>query len=67
MFELPIAAVIYCTLVAIVFLTLWLWYDGRDHQMTDSELDVGMGRVDRPDRRRGDGLNCCAHSHCAFS
>ena len=37
MFELPVAAVIYCTLVAIVFLSLWLWYDGRDHQMFERE------------------------------
>ncbi len=31
MLSLPAAAVIYCTLVAVVFLVLWLWYDRRDH------------------------------------
>lgn len=31
MLSLPVAAVIYCTLVAVVFLVLWLWYDRRDH------------------------------------
>jgi len=28
---LPIAAVIYCTLVGAVFLGLWLYYDRREH------------------------------------
>jgi uncharacterized paraquat-inducible protein A len=37
MFELPVAVVIYCTLVAIAFLTLWLWYDHRDHQTFERE------------------------------
>jgi hypothetical protein len=37
MFDLPIAAVIYCLLVAAVFLTLWLWYDRRDHRMFERE------------------------------
>jgi len=32
MFELPLAAAIYCVLVALVFLGLWLYYDGRDHR-----------------------------------
>ncbi|TAL44133.1 MAG: hydrogenase nickel incorporation protein HypA, partial [Salinibacterium sp.] len=31
MLALPTAAVIYCALVAVVFLALWLWYDRRDH------------------------------------
>ena len=37
MFELPVATVIFCTLVAIVFLSLWLWYDRRDHRMFERE------------------------------
>ena len=37
MFELPVAAVIYCVLVAIVFLALWLYYDRRDHRRFESE------------------------------
>jgi uncharacterized paraquat-inducible protein A len=31
MLSLPLAAALYCTLVAVVFLALWLWYDRRDH------------------------------------
>ena len=37
MFELTTAAVILCTLVAIVFLSLWLWYDRRDHRTFEQE------------------------------
>ncbi|MBI5770935.1 MAG: hydrogenase nickel incorporation protein HypA [Verrucomicrobia bacterium] len=32
MFEFTTAAVIYCALVGAGFLTLWLWYDRRDHR-----------------------------------
>jgi hypothetical protein len=32
-----IAAVIYCTLVAAVFLGLWLYYDRRDHARFERE------------------------------
>ena len=31
MLALPAAVVVYCALVAVVFLALWLWYDRRDH------------------------------------
>jgi len=31
MFEFSAAAVIYCVLVAAVFLSLWLFYDRRDN------------------------------------
>ena len=37
MFDLTTAAVFYCTLVAIVFLGLWLWYDRRDHHRFEQE------------------------------
>jgi hypothetical protein len=37
MFDLTTAAVIYCTLVALVFLWLWLWYDRRDHRRFELE------------------------------
>lgn len=37
MFEPTTAAVIYCVLVAAVFLGLWLWYDHRDHQRFELE------------------------------
>ncbi len=32
MFDLSTATALYCTLVALVFLGLWLWYDRRDHR-----------------------------------
>jgi rRNA maturation endonuclease Nob1 len=37
MFEFTTAAVIYCVLVAAVFLGLWLWYDRRDHRRFELE------------------------------
>ena len=37
MFELPVAAVVYCVLVALLFLGLWLFYDGRDHRRFEKE------------------------------
>ena len=37
MFELTTAAVIYCVLVAAVFLGLWLYYDRRDHRRFERE------------------------------
>jgi uncharacterized paraquat-inducible protein A len=37
MFDLSTATVIYCVLVAAVFLTLWLWYDRRDHRTFEQE------------------------------
>ena len=37
MFDLPTATVIYCVLVALVFLGLWLWYDRRDHRTFERE------------------------------
>lgn len=36
-FDLTTAAVIYCVLVGVVFLGLWLWYDRRDHQRFERE------------------------------
>jgi len=37
MFPLPIAVVVYCSLVGIVFLVLWLCYDRRDHERFEQE------------------------------
>ena len=37
MFEFSAAAVIYCVLVAAVFLSLWLFYDRRDNLRFDRE------------------------------
>lgn len=30
--DLTAVAVAFCTIVGLVFLGLWLWYDRRDHQ-----------------------------------
>ena len=37
MFELTTATVIFCVLVAAVFLALWLYYDGREHRRFELE------------------------------
>lgn len=37
MFALPTAALIYCLIVAAVFLGLWLYYDRRDHRRFELE------------------------------
>ncbi|MSU49140.1 MAG: hydrogenase nickel incorporation protein HypA [Opitutus sp.] len=37
MFDLTTATVIYCVLVAAVFLGLWYYYDRRDHQRFEHE------------------------------
>lgn len=35
--DLTTAAVLYCAIVAVVFLGVWLWYDRRDHRRFDLE------------------------------
>lgn len=37
MFELPAAAVVYCALVGVLFLALWLYYDRREHQRFEGQ------------------------------
>jgi len=37
MFELPVAAAVYCSLVGLVFLATWLYYDRRDHALFEQE------------------------------
>jgi len=37
MFDFPVAAVVYCVLVGITFLSLWLCYDRRDHRRFEIE------------------------------
>ena len=37
MFEFTTATVIYCVLVAVVFVSLWLCYDRRDHRRFELE------------------------------
>jgi len=36
-FDLTTGAVIYCLLIAAVFLALWLYYDGRDNRRFELE------------------------------
>ena len=38
MSDLPTVAVIYCILVGVMFLGLWLYYDRRDHSRFEREL-----------------------------
>jgi len=37
MFDLTTAVLIYCGFVAVVFLGLWFYYDGRDHRRFERE------------------------------
>ena len=37
MVDFQTATILYCALVAVVFLGLWLWYDRRDHRMFEGE------------------------------
>lgn len=37
MFELPVATVLYCVLIAALFLGLWSYYDRRDHRRFEKE------------------------------
>jgi hypothetical protein len=37
MFEFPVATLVYCIVVALAFLTLWLYYDRRDHRRFEGE------------------------------
>lgn len=41
MFDLPTAAVIYCAILAAVFLGAWVYYDRRDH----AGIQAGRGRA----------------------
>jgi uncharacterized iron-regulated membrane protein len=37
MFEFTAAVVVYCVIVAVAFVGLWLWYDRRDHRRFERE------------------------------
>jgi hypothetical protein len=37
MFDLTTATVLFCTIVGLVFLSLWLSYDRRDHRTFERE------------------------------
>lgn len=37
MFPLPAATIVYCALVGLVFLGVWLYYDRRDHDRFERE------------------------------
>ena len=37
MFDLTTGAVVFCTLVGLFFLGLWLYYDRRDHRRFEGE------------------------------
>ena len=37
MLDLTTAVVLYCALIGVAFVALWLWYDRRDHQNFELE------------------------------
>jgi Zn finger protein HypA/HybF involved in hydrogenase expression len=66
MFDLPVAAVIYCALVAAVFFCLWLYYDRRDHARFEGErrkVTFHCIRCDRLYAARA-GTELCACPRC---
>ena len=50
MFPLPVAVVVYCSLVGIVFLALWSYYDRRDHERFERERRKATFHCVRCDR-----------------
>lgn len=50
MFEPPVAAAVYCLLLAAVFLGLWLVYDRRDHLRFEKERRKAAFHCIRCDR-----------------
>ncbi len=66
MFELPAAAVIYCVLVAAVFLGLWLFYDRQDRMRFDRERRRTTFHCIRCDRlyTASQGTELCACPRC---
>ncbi len=68
MFDLTTAAVIYSLLLAAFFLSLWIYYDRRDHARFEAEhrrTIFHCVKCDRVYTKRGDHLeaNC---PHCQF-
>jgi hypothetical protein len=63
MFELPIAAVVYCLLVGTAFIGLWLYYDRRGRMQFEDELRRSAFHCIRCDRiypgDAGAGLSRC--------
>jgi hypothetical protein len=37
MLPFPVAALVYCALVGLLFLSMWLYYDRRDHERFERE------------------------------
>ncbi|MEI6463177.1 MAG: hydrogenase nickel incorporation protein HypA [Verrucomicrobiota bacterium] len=69
MFELTTAAVIYCVLVAVVFLGFWLYYDHRDHRAFELERRKGTFHCIRCDTLYSApvGMETCACPQCAHA
>ncbi len=63
MLELTPAVVVYCTLLAVVFLGLWSYYDRRDHARFEVERRKTVFHCIRCDRlytdKRGTELSPC--------
>ena len=66
MLEFPIAVVVYCVLVAAVFLGLWLFYDRRDHMRFDRQRRRATFHCIRCDRlyTGPEGTELCTCPRC---
>lgn len=70
MFDLTLATVVYCLLVAVFFLALWIYYDRRDHARFEAERRKTTFHCVRCDhiyaaRGRVDAARCpdCGHEN----
>lgn len=66
MLSLPVAAVVYCSLVGAVFLVLWLWYDRREHARFEGQRRKTSFHCIRCDRlyTAPGGCELCACPRC---
>ena len=64
--DFPAAAVVYCVLIAVAFLSLWLFYDRRDHMRFDRERRRSTFHCTRCDRlyTAPEGAELCLCPRC---
>ncbi len=68
MFDLQTAAVIYCTVLAVGFTAVWLYYDRRDHSHFERERRRTVFHCIRCDRlyTAPGGTELCRCPDCQF-
>ncbi|MDB6168238.1 MAG: hypothetical protein JWM88_1102 [Verrucomicrobia bacterium] len=68
MLSLPAAVVVYCALIAVVFLALWFYYDRRDHARFEMERRKGTFHCIRCDAlyTAPTGIDLAKCPRCAY-